>query len=596
MSDITFEDTQESLEQELNRIGSLLTMDIGTINTRAALFDAVEGRYRFLAAGIGQTTVNHPLFDVSEGVQLALDRLGRISGRKLAEETNLIIPSTKDGAGADYLATTLSAGEPVKIVVVGLLEKVSLASAMNLANTIYSEVIESISLNDQRRPEDQIETIQRLRPDVILIAGGTDNGATQSVMKLVNSVGLALYLLPKSHQPEVLFAGNPHLSEQVRAYIEHLAPIQIAPNIRPSLAKERLGPAQTMITDIFRRIHIGRVPGMAALNALSGGQMLPSSHGLGRVVRFFSQIVSEPEAKGVLGVNVGASSTVVAGGFNGDLRLRVFTHLGMGEGLKTILAGSQMEDILRWLPLEVSPTYILDYIQNKITYPATLPATPQDLFIEQALAREVIRKSVESAISGFPKDVHRIEANTLPVFDPILIGGAVLANAPVLSQSLLMVLDALEPVGIQRIILDKNNLASGLGAAAAIAPSLVSQLLLDPTAFLNLGFVISPISRARAGASVLRVRIQYETGHENVLEVRQGEIATLPLPIGQRARIYLDPLHRANIGFGPGKSSSLQVVGGPFGVIVDARGRPIRFAPPGEGQRNQIRKWQAALK
>jgi hypothetical protein len=95
---------------------------------------------------------------------------------------------------------------------------------------------------------------------------------------------------------------------------------------------------------------------------------------------------------------------------------------------------------------------------------------------------------------------------------------------------------------------------------------------------------------------VLRVRIQYETGHENVLEVQQGEMTTLPLPIGQRARIYLDPLHRANIGFGPGKSSSLQVVGGPFGVVIDARGRPIRFDPPGEKRRNQIRRWQAALK
>jgi hypothetical protein len=596
MKDIFFEETQESLEQELMRIGSLLTVDIGAVNTRAALFDAVEGKYRFLAAGAGQTTMNHPLFDVGEGVQLALEKLGRISGRRLAEETNLIIPSTRDGEGADYLAATLSAGEPLKTVVVGLLERVSLASAVNLANTIYSEVIESISLNDQRSPEGQIDTIQRLRPDVILIAGGTDNGASQSVLKLVNSVGLALYLLPENHRPEVLFAGNPKLADQVRAFIEHLAPIHIAPNIRPDLAKEQLGPAQKMITDIFRRIYVDRVPGMAALNAWSGGQLLPSSHGLGRVIRFFSQIVSNPDSKGVLGVNVGASSTIVAGGFNGDLRLRVFTHMGMGEGLKTILEGSQMEDILRWLPIEVTPTYILDYIQNKIAYPATLPVTLQDLSIEQALAREVIRKSVEGAISGFPKDVRRIEANTLPIFDPILVGGAVLANAPALSQGLLMILDALEPAGIQRIILDKNNLASGLGAAAAIAPSLVSQLLLDPTAFLNLGFVISPVGKARAGTPMLRVRIQYEAGHENVLEVQQGEITTLPLPIGQRARIYLDPFHRVNIGFGPGKSSSLQVVGGPFGVVIDARGRPIRFEPSGEKRRDQVRRWQAALR
>jgi hypothetical protein len=268
----------------------------------------------------------------------------------------------------------------------------------------------------------------------------------------------------------------------------------------------------------------------------------------------------------------------------------------MGEGLKSVLENSQMEDVVRWLPMGVAPTYILDYIQNKITQPATLPATREDLYIEHALAREVMRTSIKNAISGFPKNVKRIRANTLPVFDPIVVGGAVLTEAPALSQSLLMILDALEPTGIQRIILDKNNLSSGLGAAAAITPALVAQLLLDPTAFLNLGFIISPISRAREGTSVLRVRIQYETGHENIIEIRQGNIETIPLPVGQRARIFLDPLHRADIGFGPGRSSSLQVVGGPFGVVVDARGRPIQLHRSEKERRQQLLKWQKSLK
>jgi hypothetical protein len=591
------EEPQEILQQELMRIGSLMIVDIGSVNTRAALFDTVEGRYRFLVAGTAQTTSNYPLFDASEGVRLALKKLEVISGRNLADsDAKIIIPSTEDGSGADYLATTISPGEPLKAVVVGLLEKVSLASAANLANTNYTEIIESISLNDRRKPEDQIDTIQRIRPDIILIAGGTDNGASQSVLKLVNSVGLAIYLLPESHRPEVVFAGNPELAEQVRNFIEPLAPIHIAPNIRPSLAEEQLGPAQMIITDIFRRINVGRIAGMSELNVWSGGQLLPSSHGLGRVIRFFSKIVSNPDTKGVLGINVGASSTIVAGSFNGDLRMRVFTRTGMGEGLKSVLENSQMEDVVRWLPMGVAPTYILDYIQNKITQPATLPATREDLYIEHALAREVMRTSIKNAISGFPKNVKRIRANTLPVFDPIVVGGAVLTEAPALSQSLLMILDALEPTGIQRIILDKNNLSSGLGAAAAITPALVAQLLLDPTAFLNLGFIISPISRAREGTSVLRVRIQYETGHENIIEIRQGNIETIPLPVGQRARIFLDPLHRADIGFGPGRSSSLQVVGGPFGVVVDARGRPIQLHRSEKERRQQLLKWQKSLK
>jgi hypothetical protein len=596
MTDHQLEETQENLQQERTRIGSLLTVDIGSINTRVALYDTVEGRYRFLVAGVAQTTTKFPLFDASEGVRLALDKLELISGRTLTDDdAKIIVPSTKEGSGTDYVATTISAGEPLKTVVVGLLEKVSLTSATNLANTIYTDIIESISLNDRRKPEDQIDTIQQIRPDVILISGGTDNGASKSVLKLVNSVGLAIYLLPESHRPEVLFAGNPKLAEQVMAFIEPLAPIHIAPNIRPSLAKEQLGPAQMIITDIYRRFNTGRVIGIAELNTLSGGHLLPSSHGLGRVIRFFSKIVPHPDSKGVLGINVGASSTIVAGGFNGDLRLRVFTKMGMGEGLISILENSRMEDIVRWLPIEASPIYVLDYIQNKITHPATLPATQKDLYIEQALAREVMRKSVGDAISNFPKDVHRIEQNTLPVFDPIVVGGAVLANAPTLSQSLLMILDAIEPTGIQRIILDKNNLVPGLGAAAAITPALVAQLLLDPTAFLNLGFIISPISRAREGTSVLRVRIQYEAGHENVINVHQGNIETIPLPMGQRARIFLDPLHRANIGFGPGKSSSLLVIGGPFGVVVDARGRPINLHRSEEKRRQQLLKWQMSF-
>jgi hypothetical protein len=124
---------------------------------------------------------------------------------------------------------------------------------------------------------------------------------------------------------------------------------------------------------------------------------------------------------------------------------------------------------------------------------------------------------------------------------------------------------------------------------------LVTQLLLDPTAFLNLGFVIAPISRARQGTSILRVRIQYETGHENVVNVHQGNIQTVPLPIGQRARLYLDPLHRANIGLGPGKGTAIQVIGGPFGVVVDARGRPLRLPKEPDTRRNLLRKWQKAF-
>lgn len=591
-----FDEPQETAADPVDRIGSLLTVDIGSINTKAALFDQVEGHYRFLVAGKAATTANAPLYNVSEGIKLALDHIREVSGRQLTNDVSQIItPPSADGAGTDFLAVTFSAGAPLKTVVVGLLGNVSMASVVRLADTTYSEIIETIGLNDHRAPEEQIDTIQKLNPDVILIAGGTDGGAHDSVLDLVNAVGLALHLLPEDQRPEVLYAGNPDLSEQVLGFLEPLASIQIAPNIRPDLAAENLGAAQTALAGVFRRIHTRRVQGIYELDTWSGGNLVPTSHGFGRVVRFFSRIIPNAKTKGVLGIDVGAASTVVSGSFNGDLRTKVISGLGIGTGLNGILEGSQMENILRWIPLNVTPHYVLEYIQNKIIHPGTVPATSEDLYIEQALAREIIRRAMGQAIHSFPKNARRIDESNLPDFDPILVGGAVLANAPSPAHSLLIILDALQPVGIQRIILDNNYLASGLGAAAALTPGLVAQLLLDPTAFLNLGFVISPITRARPGSAVLRVRIQYEGGHESVVNVIHGSIQTIPLAIGQRARLLLDPLNRANIGFGPGRGTAIQVVGGPFGVVVDARGRPLELPANPNDRRNLLLQWEASF-
>jgi hypothetical protein len=159
-----------------------------------------------------------------------------------------------------------------------------------------------------------------------------------------------------------------------------------------------------------------------------------------------------------------------------------------------------------------------------------------------------------------------------------------------------MILDGIQPTGIQRILLDINHLTPGLGAASAVAPGLVSQLLLDPTVLLNLGFVISPISRVKPGTPVLRVRVKDEKGFENTVNVHQGNIQTIPIAMGERAKVYIDPLHKANVGFGPGKSTTIQVVGGLFGLVIDARGRPLELPKDLAARRSLLMKWQKSFK
>src|SRR5512139_2591952 len=99
---------------------SLLAIDVGQINTRAMLFDVVDGRYRFLAVGTAPTTLGAPFKDIGEGVRLALDNLRKVTGRTLiGADERLIMPGKADGSGVDTCVATISAGPPVSVVAIG---------------------------------------------------------------------------------------------------------------------------------------------------------------------------------------------------------------------------------------------------------------------------------------------------------------------------------------------------------------------------------------------------------------------------------------------------------------------------------------------
>src|SRR5512146_2033201 len=90
---------------------SVLAIDIGSLNTRALLFDVVDGQYHFISSAAAPTTAGAPFHDISEGVHHALDRLQEITGRMLVNnEAQIILPAQSDGAGVDRLALTCSAG------------------------------------------------------------------------------------------------------------------------------------------------------------------------------------------------------------------------------------------------------------------------------------------------------------------------------------------------------------------------------------------------------------------------------------------------------------------------------------------------------
>jgi hypothetical protein len=302
------------------------------------------------------------------------------------------------------------------------------------------------------------------------------------------------------------------------------------------------------------------------------------------MIRFLSRLYES--TRGLLSVNVGASATSVAAGFNGELALGTYPQFGLGESLGTLLQYTELDDIMRWMTLDISPNIVREYLFQKSLYPGAIPATKDEQAISQAVARQALYLAVQTLKKDFPGT----QTELMPPLDLIIAGGGVISEGVSLGQSLLLLLDAIQPVGIMPILIDQNNLLPLLGAAAERNHYLPVQVV-DSGAFIGLGTIISVNASANYGDQVLRAKLTYNDGTDARVDVKFGGLEILPLPNGQTARLSLQPLNRADAGLGSGRSGTITVTGGALGVVIDARGRPLQLPSDPVRRRELIKKW-----
>jgi len=572
---------------------TILAIDLGLCTTRATLFDLVDGSYRFIAIGKHPSTFTAPLNDPRISVIQAIEQLQNKTGRGFLTSDNTLISPSENGIGIDCLINVFSAGPALKTVLVGLVKDGSLRSITNLSETSYTTVIDCLGMGDQRKPDQWIDTILDILPDIILIAGGTDNGASNSIRQLTDYVGLACYLIPEDKRPSILFTGNQSLADGIKESFESLAPsFRISSNIRPFGIVEDLQPAARDLSDMVTQINRTRIPGFEELYAWSGGNTLPSCYAHGRMVRFMS--TAYRSKKGILAVDIGASAATISAGFNGQLTQGIYPHLGLGTALSNLLEFAPLEDITRWLTIEISPEFIQDYLQQKGSYPSSIPATREDMVIEQAITRQALFLAAELIKKKIPSKIPHLFDYALPEFEAILVSGSALVNAPTFGQALLMLLDSLQPVGTVTFILDQNHLLPMLGAIADVNPSVPVQVL-ESGVFEGLAFVVTPVSSARQGTQLLSGSLIYNDGKEITFEVDQGTLEVLPLPIGRSGKLILEPRHNVDVGFGFGGKGEVQVSGTYLGVVFDARGRPLKLPANDTQRREMMKNWLWAL-
>lgn len=565
---------------------SFLVADCGSTHTTVVLLDMVAGVYRLIARTAVPTTTAAPWYDVARGVQQAIAQISEITGRKLLnEQGRLIRPVRSDGSGIDHFAAVVSAAQPLDVLLVGLFEEVSISSARKALRSIYHHEKDRLTLSDQRPPHEQVGAVVQSQPDLIFITGGTDGGAEDRLLQVVESVGLGVSVMSSGQVPEVIFAGNIRLRERVQKMMGEYANVQMANNLRPTLETEQLTDAMQLIAKLYSQQKINDLSGIQELRDWSSYPILPTVHAFGGICHFFSALQKQP----VMGVDLGSNSVSLILADPEQAHISVHSELGMGHHVNQLLNTVTIDDIRQWVPMEVSASETADYIFNKSLHPFTVPTTEKTLELDQAIARTLIHCAVQK--TGEDASWPLVGSHRMPPpFSLLLARGSTLANAPRPGQILLMLLDALQPTGIFSVALDRYGVLPALGALAAHQPLAVIQTL-EAGVLSDLGWVIAPTGKGQLGKKAMDISIESErVSFEG--EIEFGKIEIFPIAPGKTAKVTVKPTSRFDIGFGPGQGQKMTLTGGVVGgLVVDARGRPFALPRDVADRRSLVRKW-----
>ncbi|MEP6754450.1 MAG: glutamate mutase L [Chthonomonadales bacterium] len=617
-------------------VRSILATDCGSTTTKAILIEKIGDTYRLSARGEAPTTVEAPFDDVTVGVLNAVREIEELSGKSLiTTDERIKTPSTDAKTGVDLYLSTSSAGGGLQISVAGLVKKMSAESAQRAALTAGAIVIDTIAIDDGRKEYQKVERLRQLRPDMILVSGGTDGGDT--VKHLAEIAEMLVSADPKPRlgiglNLPVIFAGNEDAFPAVEALLKDRVALTHVANLRPTLDRENLLPAREAIHELFLEHVMQQAPGYSKLTSWTSADIMSTPNAVGTIM----ETIAKQRGITVLGVDIGGATTDVFSVFRNETGDPIFNrtvsaNLGMSYSICNVLTEAKVENIKQWIPFVVSDAELRNQLRNKMIRPTTIPQRLEDLQIEQAVAREALRlafdhhRSLARGLEGGAgvaagiggafegKKTGRTLVNMMAL-DMIVGSGGVLSHAPRRAQSALMMMDAYQPEGVTLLTVDSIFMMPQLGVLSTVLPEAATQVF-ESDCLVYLGACVSPVGTGKEGEPCVDITFQGKTEtinvgqikvyplgmvggtadqHGDTTEMKDG-IVQLASNTPETAEIQINPTKNFDVGEGKGRSRTVKVSGGVVGLIIDARGRPLQI-PTDEAVRiTKLKEWFAAM-
>jgi uncharacterized protein (TIGR01319 family) len=453
-------------------LNNVLLIDFGSTYTKITAVDVEQEQVLGTARGI--TTVET---DIMDGLNQALAALTAKTGKLEFEKV---------------LACSSAAGG-LKMIAVGLVPEMTAEAAKRAALGAGAKVLKVFT---HELNEYEIEEIAGLKPDIILLAGGTDGGNQKVILhnaRMLAELGLDV---------PVVVAGNKSVAPAVvKILSEKLSVVRPTENVMPKLDELNIEPARAVIRDIFLK-RITEAKGLNRANKMVDRMVMPTPAAVLRAAELLSQGAGkEPGLGDLMVVDIGGATTDVYSIAKGDPTVGGVNLKGLAEpfGKRTVegdlgmrysagallkAAGAELIAEFAGVTEAEAAAYVLK-VEADIDY---LPQTEAEARIEIAMGKACVRLGADRHVGHLTSYFTPMgstfvqQGKDLTKVTAVIGTGGVIVNNPEPEEILKGILfDEADPLVLKpkeaRFPIDKEYIMSAMGLLGEEYPQVAVRMM-----------------------------------------------------------------------------------------------------------------------
>lgn len=464
-----------------------IVYDIGSTYTKAVAYHLIKGQLTWLGTGQSATTLD----DVAIGARQAEEKI------------------TAQGIDFEALInrySSCSAAGGLRMVAMGYMPQVTAKAAKEVAMTAGARVMEVISVDEP--PEYREEVLHEIRPDIILLAGGTDNGDQTSALENARIICKAKV------KAMVIVACNRNVQKKVAKLLGEAGILNVrVPNIIPTIHQLNTKQAREAIHSHFINQIINAKGVKAFCQTLNNKEVIPTPGAI-----FFA---SELLAKGLFDKKgLGSLMLIDIGGATTDIHSAIpeleelkleerglvinnekqFSYrtvegnLGMRVSANGVLEAVGIKTLLNLIDqsIEVSEAEVIDYIEKVEEMTNHIAQHEKEKKIDQAIAICAIHLAIHRHAGMYAREddaVMGVMAGTaigrdLRHIKNIICAGGVFVNASDANRETIIrgafknPGNSLLPIDEPRVVFDDHYLMFSLGVLSKWFPDEVLNFML----------------------------------------------------------------------------------------------------------------------